>query len=185
MSDFWPTLFAKLNISMFYSTVYHSQTNDVNERTNQILKIALRYCIQELHDSIRWIIALWKFQSVFNNTRFVITEKISNELLYEITSNLSLDISSSNKIVDNHTQLRKKAQNVIDWIQMINKLHYDRLHSSLFLKMNEWVLLRFHHEYFISKFKNIIKKIFTQYVELFKIVQRIERLVYRLNVLFN
>ncbi len=147
--DLWRTLFTKLNVFMLYSTAYHSQTNDVNERTNQTLKIALRYYIQELHDSTLWITALWKFQSVFNNTRSAAIEKISNELLYEVTSNLSLNISSSNKIVDNHTQLRKKAQNVIDWAQMINKIHYDRRHSSLFLKMNEWALLKFHHEYFI------------------------------------
>jgi transposase InsO family protein len=185
LSDLWRTLFARLRISMLYSTAYHSQTNDVSERTNQIMKITLRYYIQELHDSTRWITALWKFQSVFNNTRSAITEKISNELLYEITSNLSLNIFSSNKIVVNHTQLRKEAQNVIDWAQMINKIHYDRRHSSLFLKMNEWVLLRLHHEYFISESKDIIKKIFTQYVRLFKIVQRIERLIYRLNVSSN
>jgi hypothetical protein len=36
---------------MLYSIAYHSQTNDVNERTNQTLKIALRYYIQKLHDS--------------------------------------------------------------------------------------------------------------------------------------
>jgi transposase InsO family protein len=185
LSDLWRTLFARLKISMFYSTAYHSQTNDVNERTNQTLKIALRYYIQELHDSTRWITALWKFQSVFNNTRSVVTEKISNELLYEITSNLSLNISSSNKIVDNHTQLRKEAQNVIDWAQMINKIHYDRRHSSLFLKMSEWILLRFHHEYSISKSKDMTKKMFAQYIEFFKIIQRIERLVYRLNVSFD
>ncbi len=36
---------------MLYSTIYHSQTNDANERTNQTLEIALRYYIQELLDS--------------------------------------------------------------------------------------------------------------------------------------
>jgi hypothetical protein len=185
LSDLWRILFARLRISMLYSIAYHSQTDDVSERTNQTLKIALRYYIQELHDFTLWITALWKFQSVFNNTRSAAIEKISNELLYEVTSNLSLNVSSSNKIVDNHTQLRKEAQNVIDWIQMINKIHYDRRHSSLFLKVSEWVLLKLHHEYFISESKHIIKKIFTQYVEFFKIVQRIERLVYRMNVSFD
>jgi hypothetical protein len=185
LSDLWRTLFAKLSVFMLYFTAYHSQTNEASERTNQTLEIALRYYIQEMLDLTLWISALWKFQSIFNNTRFAVTEKISNELLYEITSNLSLDISSSNKTVDNHTQLRKEAQNVIDWTQMINKTHYDRRHSSLFLKMSEWVLLRLHHEYFVSESKDMIKKIFAQYVEFFKIIQRIERLVYRLNVSFD
>jgi hypothetical protein len=182
LSDLWRTLFTKLSVFMLYSTVYHSQIDDASERTNQILEIALRHYIQELNDSILWITTLWKFQSVFNNTRSIVTKKTSNELLYEITSNLLLNISSSNKIVDNHTQLRKKAQNVIDWAQMINKIHYDRRHTSFFLKVDEWTLLRLHHDYFISKSKNMKKKVFAQYVEFFKINQRIERLIYRLNI---
>jgi hypothetical protein len=167
---------------MLYFTAYHSQTNNVSERTNQALKIALRYYIQKLHDLTLWITTLWKFQFVFNNIRSIVTEKTLNELLYKITSNLSLNISSSNKIVDNHTQLRKKAQNVIDWTQMINKTHYDRRYLLFFLKIDEWVMLRLHHDYSISKSKNRTKKIFAQYVESFKIIQKVDRLIYRLNI---
>jgi transposase InsO family protein len=116
LSDLWRTLFEKLEIFLLYSTTYHSQTNDVSERTNHTLEIALRYYIQEFNDFILWITILWKFQTTFNNTRSIATKKISNELLYEITSNLLLNISSSNKTVDNHTQLRKEAQNVMDWV---------------------------------------------------------------------
>jgi hypothetical protein len=169
---------------MLYSTIYHSQTNDANERTNQTLEIALRYYIQELLDSTLWVSALWKFQSIFNNTRSIVTKKTSNELLYEITLNLSLNISFTNKIF-NHDHLRKKAQNAINWAQMQNKAYYDRRYTSLFLKINEWVLLKLHHEYFVSSFKNMTKKIFAQYIEFFKMIQRIERLIYRLNVLFD
>jgi hypothetical protein len=181
LSDLWRTLFTRLNVFMLYFTAYHSQTDDVSERTNQTLKIALRYYIQELHDSTLWITSLWKFQSVFNNTRSVVTEKTSNELLYELTSNLSLNISITDKTL-NHNQLRKETQNALNWAQMINKIHYDRRHSSLFLKVNEWAMLRLHHEYFISDSKNMIKKISTQYVESFKVVQRIKRLAYRLAI---
>jgi hypothetical protein len=186
LSDLWRILFIKFEISMFYSTVYHSQTNDVNERTNQTLKIALRYYIQELHDFILWITTLWKYQRVFNNTRSTETKKISNELLYDVISNLSLNISSTtNRNIENHHILRKNAENVINWAQMINKTHYDRRHSSLFLKVEEWTMLRLHYEYFMSKFENMTKKIATQYVESFKITQRIERLIYRLNISSN
>ncbi len=185
LSNLWRTLFARLRISMLYSTAYHSQTNDVSERTNQTLKIALRYYIQELHDSTLWITALWKFQSVFNNTRSAAIEKISNELLYEITLNLSLNISFMNNTLDNHDMLRKKTENVINWAQMINKIHYDRRHSLLFVKIDEWALLRLHHGYFISTSKYMTKKIFTQYVESFKIIQRVDQLTYRLDISFD
>ncbi len=61
LSDLWRTLFTKINVFMLYSTIYHSQTNEASERTNQTLKIALRYYIQKMLDSTLWISALWKF----------------------------------------------------------------------------------------------------------------------------
>jgi hypothetical protein len=184
LSDLWRTFFTKLDVFMLHLTAYHSQTNDVSKRTNQILKIALRCYIQKLHDPTQWITALWKFQFVFNNTRFAVTKKTSNELLYEITSHLSLNIASE-KTFDNHNLLRKDAQDAIDWAQMQNKAHYDRRHTSLFLKIDEWVLLRLHHDYFISSARNMTKKMSIQYVESFKVVQRVERLTYRLDISLN
>jgi hypothetical protein len=68
---------------------------------------------------------------------------------------------------------------------MVNKVHYDRRHSLLFLKVDEWVLLRLHHDYFISSAKNMTKKVSTQYVESFKVMQRVERLIYRLDISLN
>jgi hypothetical protein len=183
--DLWRTLFTKLEVFMLYFTVYHSQIDETSERINQTLKIALHYYIQKLQDFTLWTTALWKFQSVFNNTRFAVTDKISNELLYEVTSNMSLNISASGKSLLDLKQLRKKAQNAINWVQMQNKAHYDRKHSSLFLKIDEWALLRLHHEYFISSLKNMIKKISTQYIDSFKIIQRVEWLIYRLDISSN
>jgi hypothetical protein len=115
LSDLWRTLFTKLSVFMFYSTAYYSQIEDVSERINQTRKIALRYYIQELQNSTLWMISLWKFQSVFNNTRFVVIEKILNELLYEVTSSLFLNISSLNKTKKNHSQLKNKAEDAINW----------------------------------------------------------------------
>ncbi len=109
LSDFWRNLFLKLEIFMLYFTVHHSQIDEASERINQTLKIAFRYYIQKFQDSTLWTTALWKFQLVFNNTRFAITDKISNELLYEVTSNMSLNISISDKSLLDLKQLRKKA----------------------------------------------------------------------------
>jgi hypothetical protein len=181
LSNLWRTLFTQLRVFMLYFTAYHSQTNEASERTNQTLEIALKYFIQKMLDSTLWISALWKFQSIYNNTRFAITEKTFNELLYEITSHLSLNIAS-NKTPESHNLLRKDVQNAINWAQMQNKAHYDRRHTSLFLKMSEWVLLRLHHEYFVSESKDMTKKVFAQYVESFKVIQRIERLIYQLDI---
>ena len=41
--DLWSTLFQRLSVKLLYSTIYHSQTNNVSKRTNQTIEIALRY----------------------------------------------------------------------------------------------------------------------------------------------
>ncbi len=51
LSNLWRTLFIRLRIFMLYFTAYHSQTNEASERTNQTLKIALKYYIQKMLDS--------------------------------------------------------------------------------------------------------------------------------------
>ena len=50
MSEFWRTTFRQLDISMLTSTVYHPQTDRQSERTNQTIKIALRFLLTELPD---------------------------------------------------------------------------------------------------------------------------------------
>lgn len=186
LSNFWHKLFINLDVSMFYFIVYHSQIDDASERINQSMKIVLRYYIQQLFDVSLWVFSLWTFQAVVNNIKSARTDKISNELLYEIISNRSLNLMKfSTKIDHFHDHLRKKTQNVINWAQMMNKVYYDRRHTPLFLKIDEWALLRLHHDYFVSSFKNMTKKVFAQYVDSFKVLKRINRLIYRLNISSN
>ncbi len=109
LSNFWRNLYTRLEVSMFYFIAYHSQIDEASERINQTLKIAFRYYIQELEDSTLWTTTLWKFQSVFNNTRFAVIDKISNEFLYEVTSNMFLNMSISNKSLFDLKQLRKNV----------------------------------------------------------------------------
>ncbi len=43
ISDFWRALFNKLKTKLLMFTAYHSQTNDQFKKTNQTVKIALRF----------------------------------------------------------------------------------------------------------------------------------------------
>ncbi len=43
LSQFWTTLFTKLGVDLMYSTAYHPQTDGASEKTNQIVKIAIRF----------------------------------------------------------------------------------------------------------------------------------------------
>lgn len=48
LSKLWTALFKELGTSLLYSTAYHPQRDGSSERTNQTLKIALRFEINQL-----------------------------------------------------------------------------------------------------------------------------------------
>ena len=181
LSELWITLFKELEIFMLYLTAYHSQTNESSERTNQTTKVALRYYIHMLERSNLWSSVLSTFQTTINNTRFSITIKTSNEIAYDFFSNMSLDLLKNDTVSDTFI-IRMKIKDAIDWANISYKRYYDRRHASLFLKIEEWVLLKLHHEYSLSLELSMTKKVTQRYVRSFKVIKRIERLVYQLNI---
>ena len=64
------------------------------------------------------------------------------------------------------------------------KHHYDRKHQSLFMKIDDYVLLRLYRDYEIFFIVKYDSKFSQQYVDLFKILKKIDRLTYRLKI-FN
>jgi hypothetical protein len=64
---------------------------------------------------------------------------------------------------------------------MIMKQNYDRKHHSIHLKIDDYALLRLHKDYFIFSFNILSKKLSQQYANFFRIIEKIDNLVYRLN----
>ncbi len=89
LSNFWQTIFEKLEIFLLTSTAYHSQINDQSEWFNQIMKIVLRFLLFSIDDAL-WSFLLTSLQTNFNNFAFVNINKFSNEIVYEFkTTNIS------------------------------------------------------------------------------------------------
>ena len=63
------------------------------------------------------------------------------------------------------------------------KFRYDNKHKSLMLKVDDMIYLRFYKNY--SLFNKFIKKLNNQYVEFFLVKQRINRLIYELDLFFT
>ena len=82
MFEFWRILFTKLDTKLFTFTTYYFQIDDSFERTNQIVKIALRYFIIQ-HLNVFYIRALSFIQTQFNNFFNVVIELFSNEINYD------------------------------------------------------------------------------------------------------
>ena len=72
-SNFWQTLMAEIGTKIKLSTAYYPQTDEQTERTNQTLKIYLRYYMN--HSQKNWIQLLPMAQLTLNNKTLTVTGK--------------------------------------------------------------------------------------------------------------
>ena len=178
--DLWTKLFQKLEIDLLYSTAYHSQTDESSERINPTLKIALRFHFQSISNIKDWLNTMIdSIQRTFNNSISFI-EKILNEICYDFISLQSIDLLKD--ITMTSTLSRITVVDSIAMTQMYSKTIYDDNHTSLQMKIEDWALLRLHKKYEISSTVVLDRKLSKQYVDFFRIREKIENLVYKLNI---
>ena len=184
MSNFWQIVFNKFKTVIFTFTVYHSQTDDQSKRINQIIEIALRFhVIAHLDDE--WVDVLSFFQIENNNVVHAIIEYFSNELIYEFKINDTLDMLA-NLFSENYSQLRQvKRENVevaMTFANAFSKARYDEIHKTMKFKIDDKMYLRLHHDYTILDLFN--HKLTKQRVEFFFIIEKIDNLVFKLQLFF-
>ena len=190
--SFWKTTFHHLKIALLYITIYYFQTNKQSERTNQIVKIALKYFLMK-NDVIDFTTLLLSIQAVMNNLTNVFTDVFSNEIFYEfkilkITDLLNNDVVKT-KIKNNilkiivekeRVMLKKKTKNVIIHAQIMFKIRYDFKHKSIDLKTNQKIYIKFYRNYFQFDLKN--RKYSKQRLKSVNILKKINRLIYKLKI---
>ena len=201
LNEMWTIIFKKLKIKLFYFTVYHSQTDDQFERTNQTIEITLRFHLVIMKNSRQWSIVLSKIQRHFNNVVSTTIDKNSNETVYEFTSlqvndfwkvlEIIIIVDADSQIfidafVDINfnfaTRTRVKIFDSIIFIQMKIKCNYDDKHKSIYMREKNYALIKLHHEYDIFSTAVLEFKFNQQFVESFRVLKRVERLVYKLNL---
>ena len=194
-SNFWKTVFKKLNVLLLYFIAYHFQTNDQSKRINQTMKITLRFLMITMNDFTQWSKMLWKIQRYINNVNSITIDKNSNEIFYDFTSIQVFDLwkffedeqvneSSSKFNFFIVVRVRVKIIDFIVFAQMKIKRHYDNKHTSIYMRENDYVFIKFHHDYDISFTTVLESKYNQQYVKFFRILKRIDKLTYRFD-LFN
>ena len=186
LSELWTTMFTWLNIKLFYFAAYHLQTNDQNERINQNVKIVFRFLISILNFSKQWSKTLLCLQRDFNNNE----NSTFNEIVYDFISMQVLNLLKSSTITDDDDLSLKnrrfiarfEAFDVIAFAQMNAKHYYDEKHQFLFMKFKDFVFIQLHREDDISFIVVFDLKLNQQYADSFKILKKIERLIYRLKL---
>lgn len=62
------------------------------------------------------------------------------------------------------------------------KTTYDQKHQPLFMKVGEWAMLRLHKGYNLFTIAKVTRKLTQQYIDSFRIVEKVGRLAYRLDM---
>ena len=94
--------------------IYHSQSDDQSEHTNQITEIVLQYALEEALNA-DFINFLPVFKQVFNNSMNAFTEQISNKIIYRFNLADSFDIiadSKAKKFETEHKIHQQEAQGI-------------------------------------------------------------------------
>ena len=181
LSKFWTSLFENLGVKLLYSTAYHLQTDGSSERTNQTVEIALRFFVHALVYPSEWPQVLSRIQAIINNSSSLTTGKTPNELAYGFSLRRPLDLLAALPTPD-ALSARADATEAISFALLNQKLAYNRRHQRLFMKVGEWALLRLHKGYSIPATARVTKKLTQQYVGPFRIMEKVGRLAYRLDV---
>ena len=123
-----------------------------------------------------------------NNLTSVVIDKTFDEVIYNFISIQVLDLSkfsTSSKLFAKIFRIHLQIINFIAFAQIKVKYHYIKKHYLLFLKVGNYVLLRLYHEYKILFIKQFNFKLSSQYVDLFKITEKIKRLIYKLELFYH
>ena len=134
---------------------------------------------------VDWSNIILRIQRDTNN--FVTsTSKTFNETFYNFTFTQSIDMlkffANLNDIEIRSIITRTKMIDIIAFTQLNVKFYYDCKHYSTILVVENWVLFRFHKSYNIFFIAILKKKINQQYVESFCVIEKIDRLIYWIDV---
>ena len=106
-------------------TVYHSQSDDQSECTNQTAEIVLQYALEEALNA-DFINFLSAFKQMFNNNINTFTDQILNEIIYEFNLANSFSVIINN----NAKKIQERAQDSLaenSEFNHMNKSYYKEL----------------------------------------------------------
>ena len=105
LSEFWISLFKRLNIKLLYFTAHHLQTDNQSKCSNQTAEIVLQYYITDNYKNRwNWVFFLLYLHAILSNSKNWSTDKSSNEVIYRFNLQKCIQLietsSVSNEIAD-------------------------------------------------------------------------------------
>ena len=187
INAFWSTLCYHCKIKRRLNTAFHSQTNDLIERQNQILKHYLRIFVDA--KQTQWTNHLFLIEFVYNNVKHFIIDQFSFYLMYDYHFEIHYEIEN-NFIVKKISIAKKRVRWLHDMRNSLTQRlesadaqqtkHYNRKHKFMFYAIENLIMLSTKN----LKQKRLSKKLSHKFAKLFKIENKINAQTYRLT-LFN
>lgn len=141
----------------------------------------MRFFIHAFNNSGLWPQVLPWIQAIINNSSSSSTGKMPNEVVYDFFLRRLLDLLAALSTPDTLAACVDTSK-AVSFALLNQKVTYDRKYQPLFMIVGEWAMFWLHKRYNIPTTAGITKKLTQQYVGPFRIVQKIGRLVYKLDV---
>jgi hypothetical protein len=180
-----------MKIALHFTIAYHFSSDDQSERTNQTVKIALRFSLMK-RQITNFTQLLSFIQVTVNNFTNAFIDLFFNEILYEFKVSEFLNLLNDTDAInakdnDSLTSLKKEriilrneAENAIVFANVAMKIRLDSIKKSFNLNVSDFVYLKLHKEY--TQFDLTNRKFSKQRLRSVKILEKIEKLVYKLDI---
>ncbi|POS82631.1 hypothetical protein EPUL_004731, partial [Erysiphe pulchra] len=205
ISEVWRDMMDMLGVKLLFSTVWHLQIDGASERTNQTVEIALRYYLASLENRELWPREIPNITATLSNSTSRGTGVTSIAIMYGARIKEPLDIASDAivELIEEIPQRRAasvpvypiepannskykpaliEAIDAIKFAAIFMKRQYDNKHKPIFFNVGDYVPLRLHRDYNIPGVSERNTKIEQQSAGPFKIIERIGRLPYKLEL---
>ena len=133
-------------------------------------------------DLAEWPLTIPAIQSAYNNSVSAPLTCSPNQVVYGFTLNQALDLGGYEKDTLPKEVARLEASDAIAFAQTASKFHYDRRHQPQYFRKGDFALLRLHKGYNIPANKLTGRKYGQQFVGPFRVLERIGKLAYRLEI---
>ena len=186
ISAFWSALCYHSKIKRRLSIVFHSQTNDLIKRQNQVLEQYLRTFVDA--KQTQWTNHLFLTKFAYNNAKHNFIEKFSFFFMYDYHSKIHYEVKNNFTVkkmskVKNRIRRFHKMRNLLtqrfEHVVAQQTKYYNRKHKFMSFAIDDLIMLFTKN----LKQKKLSKKLSHKFAKSFKIKNKIESQTYKLILL--
>ena len=185
LSKFWSELLRLNGITRNLTSPYHPQADGQAEKSNQVVEIALRHCVDFVQQD--WSRHLAQIEFAINTSRNATTGVSPYAALYGIKVRDAVaslvgnpsHVPTAEEFVANQIRIRDQMQGAIAWAQMRQALYYNEKHTLKQFKVGNKVMFNL-KDFQITGVRG--DKLGPRRVGPFTITERLGKLAYKLDL---